>query len=606
MSEFLRRLWELTRPYRFRLGLGVGCGVLAGFTDAALIASVQIVFKVLFAPAGAPTLADRVRGAWPWLGSLVQQFEAWLPQGIDPRNTPLIILTISLIPLVMLLRGLFSYLNNYFLQWAAIRAITDLRARLFNHLLNLSDDFFHRSSTGDLMSRIMNDTISLHLTISNSLATAITAPVRVVTLAAYLFAQNFQFTLLALLVLPVCLVPIVIYARKVRKSSTAIQNNYADLSDLMHESFTGNRIIKAYNLEPTVIAQFNAGVRKFIGDYMRFVRSSEIPGPLIEFAGALGVALIFFFSTTNRQMPMGPGDFLAYVGAIFMMYQPIKALTRLHNQLEQSRAASLRVFELLAVASSIAEPANPVPLRAAGAEIHFEKIDFSYGDKAVLHGVELIVKPGQLVALVGGSGAGKTTLTNLLLRFYDPQRGVVRIGGTDLRDVALRDLRSQIAVVTQETILFNDTIRRNIELGRPGATPAEVEEAARHAHAHEFILQKPLGYDTVIGERGANLSGGQRQRLAIARAILKDAPILVLDEATSALDSESERAVQEALEELMHGRTTICIAHWLSTIQQADLIVVLEHGRIVETGTHAELLAHGGVYQKLHALQFQN
>ena len=506
----------------------------------------------------------------------------------------------------MFLRGLFSYLNNYCLQWTAVRAIADLRAKLFGHLLNLSLDFFQRTSTGDLMSRIMNDSISLHHAVSTWLSVAVTAPVRVVTLAWFLFSQNSRLTLLSLLVLPPCMLPIIIYARKVRKSSSASQDNYAELSSVMQESFSGNRIIKAYNLEPTALAQFTAVTHKFIGHYMRVVRSSEIPGPLIEFFGAVGVAFIFYAIAPNRQVPMSAGDFLAYVGAIFLMYQPIKLLTRLHNQLEQARAASARVFELLEVTSSIAEPANPVPLRAAEAEIHFEKIDFNYGDKAVLHGVDLVVRPGQLVALVGSSGSGKTTLTNLLLRFYDPQRGTVRIGGTNIRDVSLQELRSQIAVVTQETILFNETIRRNIELGRPGATAVEIEEAARHAHAHEFIMHKPLGYDTVIGERGVNLSGGQRQRLAIARAILKDAPILVLDEATSALDSESERAVQEALEELMHGRTTICIAHRLSTIQNADVIVVLERGQIIETGKHAELLERGGIYQKLHALQFQS
>jgi subfamily B ATP-binding cassette protein MsbA len=278
----------------------------------------------------------------------------------------------------------------------------------------------------------------------------------------------------------------------------------------------------------------------------------------------------------------------------------------LHNQFVQARAASDRVFELLATKNSVPEPARPKPLQAANADIEFENVDFAYGEKPVLRDIRLTVKAGQLVALVGASGSGKTTLANLLLRFYDPTRGAVRIGGVDLREVATPDLRNQIAVVTQETILFNDTVRRNIELGRPGARNEEIIEAARHAYAYEFITQKPEGFDTVIGERGVALSGGQRQRLAIARAVLKNAPILVLDEATSALDTESERAVQAALDELMKGRTTICIAHRLSTILHADVIVVLDQGRIVETGRHAELIQRGGVYQRLYELQFQS
>jgi subfamily B ATP-binding cassette protein MsbA len=305
----------------------------------------------------------------------------------------------------------------------------------------------------------------------------------------------------------------------------------------------------------------------------------------------------------KEQRP-GSEDFIAFVTAIVLMYPPIKALTRLHNQIHQARAASERVFELLATKNTIPEPAAPKMLHADQADIEFQNLDFNYGEKPVLRNINLTVKAGQMVALVGASGSGKTTLANLLLRFYDPTRGTIKIGGVDVREVTTRDLRNQIAVVAQDNILFNDTIRRNIELGRLGASSDDIVAAANFAKATEFITQKPEGFDTLIGEKGVMLSGGQKQRLAIARAVLKNAPILVLDEATSALDTEIERQVQNELDELMKGRTTICIAHRLSTIHHANLIVVLDQGKIVEQGSHDELIKLGGVYQKLHALQF--
>jgi subfamily B ATP-binding cassette protein MsbA len=313
--------------------------------------------------------------------------------------------------------------------------------------------------------------------------------------------------------------------------------------------------------------------------------------------------VLLYLSVHSHTRPSAP-VFLAFIMSIFTMYRPMKNLTKLYNSIEQARAASERVFELLATENDLPEPAHPKPLHAAGAAVHFDSVSFSYGDKPVLHDISLTVPPGRLVAVVGASGSGKTTLTSLLLRFYDPQRGAIRIGDTDIREVTSRDLRSQIAVVTQETVLFNETVTRNIELGRPAASKEEIIQAAKHAHAYDFIMEKPAGFETPVGEKGVLLSGGQRQRLAIARAILKDAPILILDEATSSLDTESEQAVQVALEELMRGRTTICIAHRLSTIQKADMIVVLDQGRIVETGTHAKLMQARGMYHKLHELQF--
>jgi len=603
MAEFLRKLLQFAKPYRVRLALGIFFGVLYALTNALLVLVVRIVPDLVFAGPGHGAPASPWEKAPQFLRDALQ---TWLPQIESPASKVGLVLAISLIPLVMLLRGVCGYLNSYLMNWAAVRAVADIRSKLFTHLQHVSLHFFSQARSGELISRITNDILALHHTFATSFSVMIRAPVTVLVLVTVLLAQQPRLTVISLLVFPVCMVPIMVYGRKARKSTLAAQAHLAELTDLMQESFTGIRIIKAYNLENAVSDRFRETTRKFVSQLMRIVRAQETSGPLIELIAAIGVALVLLYVAFTGAGAVSAGDFLSFVTSIFLLYQPIKEISRLHNQLEQARAASQRVFELLHTQSSLVEPANPLPLHAADAPIQFDDIDFSYGDKLVLQGIRLTVRPGQMVALVGASGSGKTTVTNLLLRFYDPQKGAVRIGGTDIRQVATRELRSQIAVVTQETILFNDTIRNNIALGRPGATAGEIEEAAKHAFAHEFILEKSGGYETIVGEKGMNLSGGQRQRIAIARAVLKNAPILLLDEATSSLDTESERIVQAAMEELMIGRTTICIAHRLSTVQKADLIVVLDQGSIVETGKHAELIKHGGLYQKLYELQFQS
>ena len=523
---------------------------------------------------------------------------------IDPHSSRLFtLLIICSIPLAMFLRGLTTYLNIYLMTWVSIRAIMDLRERLFGHLLSLSAAFFNRMSTGELMSRF-TEVQMLQGTISNSLVVIIRDPITVCSLLAYLVSQQPRLTLIAVIVFPVTLIPFIVYSRKVRKTSSAMYAQYADMGKLLHETFTGYRVVKAYNLEKKMVEEFRSTSRMTIGFFMRMLRSSELPGPMIEFFGALGVTAFFIYLAFYNP-DRTPGDLLTFIGSVFLMYAPIKNILKLHAQLEQANAASAFLFDLLETKTTVPEPAQPKPLKAAGVPIHFDNVHFAYGEKPVLSDFTLTVKPGQLVALVGSSGAGKTTVTSLLLRFYDPTQGVIRIGDTDIRGVSTLDLRSQVAVVTQEIILFNDTIRANVALGRPGATDAEIEAAVRGAHAWDFVADKPQGLDTIVGEKGVNLSGGQRQRLAIARAILKQAPILVLDEATNALDTESERAVQAALDEFMQGRTTICIAHRLSTIHHADVIVVMDSGRIVETGTHTELIQRGGTYQKLYEMQFR-
>jgi subfamily B ATP-binding cassette protein MsbA len=605
MTDFFRKIWELAWPYRWRLMLGVVTGIIGGLIEPLMILTIVFVFAVVFPDAGQTTL-NRFLGAAPkFLQGWLAQVQAALSNGLQTHRLAVYAL-ISLIPGVIFLRGLFSYLNVYFLQWAAIRVVTDLRVRLFTHLLNLSTGFFSQSRSGELISRILSDTYALQTVLSNTTAVIVKDPVTLVSMTAMLLWNDWKLTLISMVVMPVCMVPIVVYSRKVRKSSRAIQTQLAELTQVMNESFTGNRIVKAYNLETVVVGQFHGVARKFSSQYMRIIRGQELPGPMLEFFGSIGVAAIFLYLLASNPGQRDPAGLLTFIIAVFSMYRPLKNVTRLHSQLEQARAASERVFELLATKNSIPEPVAPKQLNANQADIVFDNVHFAYGEKPVLHGINLTVKAGQLVALVGASGSGKTTLANLLLRFYDPTQGSVQIGGVDVRDVTTRDLRNQIAVVAQENILFNDTIRRNIELGRLGASNEDIIAAAKHAHAYEFIMQKNDGFDSVVGEKGVSLSGGQRQRIGIARAVLRDAPILVLDEATSALDTESERAVQVALDELMQGRTTICIAHRLSTILHADVIVVLDQGRIVESGRHDELVKRGGVYQKLYELQFNS
>jgi subfamily B ATP-binding cassette protein MsbA len=609
MTDFLKKLWGFVRPYRGRFFLGLLCGIGYGLVNGLLLGAVKVVVQLVFE--GATNLHQQLENAPRWIHPLSHPLASLVPELHAPaaNDTVRWLLIIGVIPAIMLLRNTLQYLSIYLTNWSAMHAIADIRTKLFSHLQNLSLGFFNRASTGDLIARITNDTQVLYSIVGGSFASAVKDPITIACLLGYQLATNTTLTLISIVVFPVCIVPIVIYGRKVRKSARAVQAFNAELTNLMHESFTGNRVIKAYNLEETVSAEFRATTKKYVGQLMRVVRANEIPSQLMEFFGAIGIALVFFYLQHSMQfLPKDQqpqeSDFLTFVLTIVMIYPPIKSLTRLHNQLHQARAASERVFDLLAIKNSVPEPVQPKMLHATNADIVFENLDFNYGEKPVLRNINLTVKAGQLVALVGASGSGKTTLANLLLRFYDPVRGTIKIGGVDLRDVSTRDLRNQIAVVAQETILFNDTIRRNIELGRLGATNAEIIEAARHAYAYDFITQKPQGFDAIIGEKGVSLSGGQRQRLAIARAVLKNAPVLVLDEATSALDTESERAVQSALDELMKGRTTICIAHRLSTIFHADVIVVLDQGRIVETGAHAELIQRNGVYQKLYELQF--
>jgi ATP-binding cassette, subfamily B, bacterial MsbA len=600
MFDFLGKMWGLSKAYRLRLFIGVAAGVLSGLMMPLLIATIVFVYDTVFQP-------DQITSGQSSVSRMPEFVQQWssdvreaLQTGVQAHPWTIAILVAS-IPVIMFLRGLTGFLNVYCLQWVGSRAVADLRVRLFRHLLDLSAGFYNKNSSGQLMSRVINDTQMLQVIVGGATSVVVRDPVTLVSIIGYLLWTQPKLTLITVIVMPVCLIPIIIFNRKIRRSSREMQSQSADLTQIMTESFTGYRIVKSYNLEDIVTTDFKNTTASTVSHYMRIVRASNIPGPLIEFFGSCGVALLLTYIICEHQ-PVT--NFLQLVLSVFAIYAPLKSLNMLHNWVTQGRAASERVFELLATPNTVPEPAQPKPLKAAGADIVFENLDFNYGEKPVLRDINLTVKSGQLVALVGRTGSGKSTLANLLLRFYDPQKGAIRIGSTDIRDVSTEDLRNHIAVVSQEVILFNETVRRNIELGRPGASNEEVIAAARHAFAYDFIMEKSKGFDTVIGEKGITLSGGQRQRVSLARAVLRNAPILILDEATSALDTEAERAVQATLDELMKGRTTLCIAHRLSTILHADLIAVLDEGRIVETGRHEELIQRGGIYQKLYQLQF--
>jgi subfamily B ATP-binding cassette protein MsbA len=598
MFDFLGKMWGLSKAYRLRLFIGVLAGVVSGLMMPLLIATIVFVYDTVFQPGQIASGQSSVSRMPEFVQQWSNDVREALQTGVQAHPWTIAIL-VATIPLLMFLRGLSGFLNVYCLQWVASRAVADLRVRLFRHLLDLSAGFYNKNSSGQLMSRVINDTQMLQVILGGATSVAVRDPVTLVSIIGYLLWTQPKLTFITVIVMPVCLIPIIIFNRKIRRSSHEMQSQSADLTQIMAESFTGYRIVKAYNLEDIVTTDFKNTTGSTVSHYMRIVRASNVSGPLIEFFGSCGVALLLTYIICEHQ-PVT--NFLQLILSVFAIYAPLKSLNMLHNWVTQGRAASERVFELLDTPNTVPEPARPKSLKANGNDIVFENLDFNYGDKPVLRNINLTIKSGQLVALVGASGSGKTTLANLLLRFYDPQNGAIRIGGTDIREISTEDLRNHIAVVSQEATLFDETIRRNIELGRPGATTEEIVAAARHANAYDFIMEKPTGFDTLIGEKGIMLSGGQRQRIAIARAVLRNAPILILDEATSALDNEAERIVQAALDDLMKERATLCIAHRLSTIRHADLIVVFDQGRIVETGRHEELLGRDGVYRRLYEL----
>jgi subfamily B ATP-binding cassette protein MsbA len=514
-----------------------------------------------------------------------------------------------LVPLAVIatafIKGAGTYAQSMAMTRVGQRIIADLQIRLFSHLMRADLAFFHSTPTGGLISRFTNDIGLLRSAVTQSLAGIAKDFLTVVFLVGLMFYQDWELALISFVAFPLAVFPILRIGRRLRKVSTNTQIEVGALASLLDETFQGARYVKAYSMEDYETRRATTVIENLYRLVMKATRTRSATHPIMETLGSVAIALVIFYG--GSRVIAGattPGVFFSFITALLMAYQPVKSLANLNANLQEGLAGAARVFGLLDLAPQIRDRPGAVPLPAGPGEIRFTDVHFSYGpEKAALHGVSLVVPAGRTVALVGASGGGKTTLLNLIPRFYDVERGSVAIDGHDIRDVTLDSLRARIAIVSQEVSLFHDTVRANIAYGRPDASDADIRRAAALAGAAEFIDGLPLGYETLVGERGTKLSGGQRQRIAIARALLKNAPILLLDEATSALDTESERAVQAALATLMEGRTTLVIAHRLSTVVDADLIYVVDDGRIVEQGRHAELIARGRTYARLYALQ---
>jgi subfamily B ATP-binding cassette protein MsbA len=510
--------------------------------------------------------------------------------------------------LLFLVKGIFDYSYKYLLQKVGQSVIRDLRNKLYGHIQSLSLSFFHKTPTGELISRIISDVTLIQGAVSNVLVGILKDTTTVIALIGVIFYLNWRLALMSLVLFPIIVYPIVKFGRKHRRLSRKNQQTTAQVSNILYETITGNRIVKAFCTEKYEKDRFAAMLDHLFRIIMRDTRIKAVAHPLMEFFAGIGIALVLWYG--GNQVLNGistPGDFFSFMAALIMVYEPLKGISKINSTLQQGIAATERVFDILDIETDVTEQEEAVELPIIQESIRFDNVSFQYDEKSqVIKEIDLQVKAGEVLALVGSSGGGKSTLVNLIPRFFDVSSGKITVDNTDIRDVTLKSLRDQIGIVTQQTILFNDTVRHNIGYGSPEATEEEIIDAARAAHALGFIEQLPEGFDTVIGESGAKLSGGERQRVSIARAILKNAPILILDEATSSLDTESEREVQQALENLMQNRTTLVIAHRLSTIRNADRIIVIQDGRIVEEGTHDTLLPQGGVYTTLHDMQFQD
>ncbi len=523
------------------------------------------------------------------------------------KNLQMLKLIPFVVILIYFLRGLGYYWHEYLMNFVGQRIIKRLRDSLYTHIQDLPISFFQAEKTGVLMSRITNDVNVIKAMVSTAFTSALRDCFTIAGLTAVIFFRDWEMAVYAIIILPFAFYPIVIFGRRVRRVSTGCQEAMASLSSFLHETFFGNKIIKAFGMESYEKNRFFEKTEHLFKLEMKAVVARSLSSPIMEFLGGLGIAFIIWYG--GHRVITGissPGTFFSFMAAVLMLYDPVKKLSGLNNSMQEGLAAADRIFDIIERESEIIEAPDAVDLISSSHSVTFQNVSFKYDEAIVLENINLKVRAGEILAIVGTSGGGKSTLVNLIPRFFDVATGTISIDGLDIRNLTLASLRQEIAIVTQDSILFNESIRDNIAYGRPQAPLEEIVEAAKAAYAYDFIQNFPDQFDTNIGELGGRLSGGEKQRICIARALLKDAPILILDEATSSLDTESEMLVQSAIENLMEGRTTFVIAHRLSTIAYAHRIIVISHGQIIEEGTHESLMTRKKEYFKLYQMQFNN
>ncbi len=587
-------LYSHFRPFLKRFVLALFLMAMVAVSTAFLAVIIQPVIDELFIQGG---------GRLAVKGQLVRN---WIMRTLGVREERLVLVLPQLLFLSFLGQAVFSFFSLYSMKTLGLKVVRNIRDRLYRNLIHQSIDFLSKARTGDLVSRISNDIEKIKLAVAETLAVYIRESLTLAGLLAVVFYQDWEMAALSLVLIPVAALPLAYFGRKVKKRGLQSQETIGDLGNFMSESAQGNKIVKAYNMEEFEINTFRQLNQKHFRINAKIALAYSLAAPIMDVIGGLVAAGLFTVGMHRiSQGTLSPGQFTSFLTALFLMYAPIKRLALAHNDYQQGKAGWERVRQIIRTENPIRDSAAAVELKAVRGEVEFKNVHFGYQPETpVLKNISFLARQNEMVALVGASGAGKTTIMNILLRFYDPQSGEVFIDGRDIRSLTLKSLREHVGLVTQDVFLFNDTVLNNIAYGRKRYTLEDVQRAAVIARAADFIAELPQQYETVVGERGIFLSNGQRQRISIARAVLKQPRILIFDEATSSLDSESEKLIQEAMDEVMKNRTTFVIAHRLSTIIEADRILVVEKGEIKESGNHRELLKKRGLYYALYNLQF--